>query len=101
MPSSGSTTSRMASSTSATFGIAVSWVVMVSGLRVDRAGVEGGRVDPCLVQRVRERHPSQQSTLHACGVLRDAGKRDAVADDLFVAGVLTLGGEHGAHGCVG
>ena len=55
----------------------------------------------CLVQRVGERHPSQQSTLHARWVLADAGERDAVTDDVLVTGVRALGGEHGAHRLVG
>ena len=86
MPSSGSTTSRRASSTSATL-----------------AGLAGGRgLGHCsgsfgLVQGIGERHPRQEGALDARGVLRDAGEGDAVADLLLVAGVLALAREHRAH----
>ena len=69
MPSSGSTTSRSASSTSATLaGVVVSVVLVESG--------SGG-----LVQGVGEGGPAQERALHPGGVLGDAGEGHAVAEE--------------------
>ena len=45
---------------------------------------------------VKAIHPSSAHFTRA-GYLRDAGEGDAVADDVLVAGVGALGGEHRAH----
>src|ERR1700759_1489042 len=75
MPSSGSTTSRIASSRSniiSSSGVAVS-------LTIDLLDGMG-----CLSQRILEGHPAQQRALYARRILGDAGESDPVADNVLV-----------------
>src|SRR3954464_683059 len=82
IPSSGSTTSRIASSRSASsssLGTAVSLIwCLLTGLR----------------KRVLESHPSQQRAFHPRRVLRDTGECDAVSDYILVALDRAARGHH-------
>src|SRR4029453_10169153 len=98
MPSSGSTTSRSASSTSATF--AGVWVVSVMSSALLCDGFGKHDVDASADQCVGEGGPAQQGALDASGVPGDPGKGHTVADHRLVTRVLALGGQHRAHGVV-
>src|ERR1700755_1114165 len=82
MPSSGSTTSRIASSRSAmnsSLGTAVSLIRrLLTGLR----------------QRVFESHPTQQRALDARRVLGHPGEGNAVAEHILVAHNASAGRNH-------
>src|SRR5581483_7469103 len=75
MPSSGSTTSCMASSTSASSSLSDAAVSLILDLL--RAG---------LGQRIFKRHPAQQRTFDPGGIFGDARERDTVAEYILVAG---------------
>src|ERR687892_44309 len=90
MPSSGSTTSRMASSrssieTSPPFsaaGAGGSGIPAAPRTDGPRRAVRGTVLGPG--DGVLERHPPEQRALHAGRVAGDAGERDAVAEHVLV-----------------
>ena len=97
IPSSGSTTSFIASVTSSTRHGAAGAGAPPAGPRAGRHGRQRGRRSMahsllssivCSTRpagcRVLPRHPGQQRALHARGELRDAGERDPVLQHLLV-----------------
>ena len=82
MPSSGSTTSRIASSTSSTASQSPRRRGLARAASARRASV--GRRGDGLRRRVLPRHPAQQRALDPGRVLRDAGERDRVLQHLLV-----------------
>src|SRR6516225_6544818 len=85
MPSSGSTTSRIASSTSASNSLSGAEVSLIFNL-LD--------IFSRLRERIFKRHPAEQRTFDPGRILGDAGERDAVAQHILVAGHRSAGRHH-------
>src|ERR1700741_5253482 len=77
MPSSGSTTSRIASSTSASSSLSDAVISLILNL-LD--------IFNRLRQRVFKRHPAEQRAFDPGRILCDAGERDAVTQNVLVTG---------------